>query len=90
MHDSERTPGPLARQKKEIDAESGHPTPVEAEVESARIFENQARQFLRQRGLTDEQIHELADLFVAEDLGDDLDQFIEWATDRARIEGLND
>ena len=53
-------------------------------MESARLLENQARSELRRAGLTDRQIRVLADEYIALDRGEDLDDFIGWARQRAR------
>lgn len=58
------------------------PQPEAAEVESARMLAGQARDELLARGLSEERIRELADRYVAEDRGEDLDAFIEWASSR--------
>ncbi len=60
-------------------SDAARPQPEAAEVESARLLGGQAREELLSRGLSDEQIRELADRYVAEDRGEDLDAFIEWA-----------
>ena len=75
---SER-PGPLEEEKRGATSEPGQPQPEAAEVESARLLENQARDRLRAAGLSDEQIRRLADDYVALDRGEDLDAFIRWA-----------
>jgi hypothetical protein len=77
-------PGPLEPEKHGETAEPGHPQPEAAEVESARLLENQARSELRRAGLTDRQIRVLADEYIALDRGEDLDDFIGWARQRAR------
>ncbi len=76
-------PGPLEREKSGQTSDPGHPQPQAAEVESARILANQAREALLDAGLSNEEIRRLADDFVAEDRGEDLDEFIEWAKGRA-------
>jgi hypothetical protein len=78
----ERDPGPLAHEKLEPTSDPNHPEPQPAEVESARLLANQAREVLRSRGLDDEEIGRLADEYVALDIGEDLDAFIQWATER--------
>jgi hypothetical protein len=77
------TPGPLEPEKFGETSDPGHPQPQAAEVESARLLASQARGPLLEVGLSDEEIRRLADDFVAEDLGEDLDEFIEWAKSRA-------
>lgn len=61
-------------------ADPARPQPEAAEVESAHLLANQARPELRERGFTDEEIRELADRYVADDHGQDLGAFVEWAT----------
>ncbi|HEY3210310.1 MAG TPA: hypothetical protein VGL18_11060 [Actinomycetota bacterium] len=78
-------PGPLEPEKHGETAEPGHPQPEAAEVESARLLENQARDELRKAGLTDGDIRRLADEYVALDRGEDLDGFIAWAKERTRL-----
>ncbi|HWC33119.1 MAG TPA: hypothetical protein VG709_08330 [Actinomycetota bacterium] len=56
------------------------PQPEAAEVESARLLAGKARDELLSRGLSDERIRRLADRYVAEDRGEDLDGFINWAS----------
>lgn len=72
-------PGPLADEKVGATADPGHAQPDTPEVESARLLENDARDALRVRGFTDEEIRRLADEYVALDLGEDTDEFILWA-----------
>ena len=77
-------PGPLESEKRGASSEPGVPQPEAAEVESARLLANQARETLREEGLSDTEIRQLADRFVAEDRGNDLASFLEWATRRSR------
>jgi hypothetical protein len=77
------TPGPLEPEKSGQTSDPGHPQPQAAEVESARLLANQAREALLEAGLSNEEVRRLADDFVAEDRGEDLDEFIEWAKARA-------
>jgi hypothetical protein len=72
-------PGPYAEEKRGDVDDPGHPQPEDAEVESARLLENDARDALRVRGFSDEEIRRLADEYVALDLGEDTDEFILWA-----------
>lgn len=53
--------------------------PEAAGIESARTLANEARERLRSQGLDDPTIDKLADRFVGEDRGEDVDVFIEWA-----------
>ena len=76
-------PGPLEPEKHGDTADPGHPQPQAAEVESARVLSNEARDALRARGLTDRQIRRLADEYIALDRGEGLREFIAWATREA-------
>lgn len=60
-------------------SEPGRPQPEAAEVESARLLANQARDVLRGEGLTNDDVRRLADRYIAEDRGEELGQFITWA-----------
>jgi hypothetical protein len=77
-------PGPLEPEKRGETSEPGVPQPEAAEVESARLLANEARETLREEGLSDTEIRRLADQFVAEDRGNELASFLEWAHRRAR------
>ncbi len=79
--------GPLEPEKSGQTAEPGTPQPEASEVESARLLANQARDRLEQEGLSETEIRRLADEFVAQDLGEDLDTFVEWARGRGRDAG---
>jgi hypothetical protein len=57
------------------------PQPTAAEVESARLLANQAREPLRARGLDDTDIDALAGAYIAKDLGEATEDFIAWASD---------
>jgi hypothetical protein len=81
---TEHQPGPLESHKSGRTAQPGHPQPQAAEIESARLLANEAREALRGRGLTDDEIRTLADDYVAEDRGESLEAFIEWASGRGR------
>ncbi|MDP8955973.1 MAG: hypothetical protein M3N24_03320 [Actinomycetota bacterium] len=76
---ADQPPGPLEEEKSGETSEPGMPQPEAAEVESARLLANQARDRLRSRGLNDEQIQRLADEYIALDRGEDLDEFVRWA-----------
>ena len=84
MRGTDETPGPLESEKHGETAEPGLPQPEAAEVESARLLENEARAELRAAGLTDEEIRRLADEYIALDRGEDLPAFIAWAKEQAR------
>jgi hypothetical protein len=84
MERTNRSPGPLEPEKRGETAEPGHPQPEAAEVESARLLENQARDRLRRAGLSDRGIRRLADEYVAPDRGEDVGAFIAWAKSRGQ------
>jgi len=62
---------------------AGHAQPKAAEVESAHLLANDARDKLRDTGLNDEDILRLADEFIALDRGQDVSAFIAWAREHA-------
>jgi hypothetical protein len=70
--------------KRSSQSRPGHPEPVAAEVESARLLANESRDELHARGLSDEDIRKLADEFVAEDPPLDPADFVGWAMDHRR------
>ncbi len=82
MSSKEHLPGRLEPEKEGATSDPGHPQPQAAEVESARILANEARSALRKAGLTDDEIRRLADQWVAEDRGESLHAFIDWAGPR--------
>ena len=82
MDERDARPGPLASDKISDDSSPGRPEPDAEEVESARLLANQSRAALRADGLDDEAIRQLADAYVALDLGEDTDDFIAWARER--------
>jgi hypothetical protein len=77
--DSEYPPGRLADEKRGETSDPGYPQPQAAEVESARLLANDARQALLATGLSDQDIDRLADDFIAEDRGAATEGFIDWA-----------
>ncbi len=77
--ETDQPPGPLEEDKSGETFEPGTPQPEAAEVESARLLANQARERLASRGLSDEEIQRLADEYIALDRGEDLEDFIRWA-----------
>jgi hypothetical protein len=79
MREREPKPGPLEDEKRGPTAEPGQPQPEAAEVESARLLADEARDELRRAGLSDDRIRELADRFIAEDRGQATGEFVEWA-----------
>jgi hypothetical protein len=77
--DRDYPPGPLAGVKRGATSDPGYPQPQAAEVESARLLANDARQTLRTADFSDEDIDRLADDFIAEDRGEQTGAFIDWA-----------
>lgn len=76
-------PGPLEDAKRADNPEPGEVQPQAAEVESARLLANDARDELAAGGLSDEEIRRLADEFIARDRGQEVAAFVAWAKDRA-------
>ena len=89
LHSQDRQypPGRLADVKRDGASDPGSPQPQAAEVESARLLANGARQALRASGLSDEDIDRLADDFIAEDRGEATERFIDWARQVHRAAG---
>jgi hypothetical protein len=84
VSDLERpAPGPRADEKIGETSEPGHAQPQAAEVESARLLANQARDRLGPEW-SDDDLRRLADEYVAIDLGEDLDAFVEWVRRQPR------
>jgi hypothetical protein len=77
--DRDYPPGPLAGIKRGATSDPGYPQPQAAEVESARLLANDARQTLLAAGFSDEDVDRLADDFIAEDRGEETGAFITWA-----------
>jgi hypothetical protein len=77
--DRDWPPGPLAGAKRGATSDPGYPQPQAAEVESARLLANDARQTLRTADFSEGDIDRLADDFIAEDRGEDTEAFIDWA-----------
>ena len=77
--DRDYPPGPLAGVKRGETSDPGYPQPQAAEVESARLLANDARQTLPAAGFSDQDIDRLADDFIAEDRGEETAAFIDWA-----------
>lgn len=82
MRGEDTTPGPLQEEKTGESADPTLPQPEAAEVESARLLENQARERLAGKGYSDDDIRRLADEYIALDRGEDLDAFVEWVRQR--------
>lgn len=81
LHSQDRQfpPGRLADAKRGDTSDPGYPQPQAAEVESARLLANDARQALLAVGLSDADVDRLADDFIAEDRGEATEPFIDWA-----------
>jgi hypothetical protein len=75
------SPGPHVEEKVGETSEPGHAQPQAAEVESARLLANQAREHV-DRSVSDDDVRRLADEYVALDLGEDLDAFVAWVRER--------
>jgi hypothetical protein len=56
--------------------------PDPMEIESAKLLANEARDRLRAEGLDDVTFDKLADRFIVEGRGDDVDEFIAWSRDQ--------
>ena len=79
MDQRDRSPGPIQEEKRGETFDRHEVQPQAAEVESARLLANQARESLAADGLSDDEIRSLADDYVAQDRGESLGGFIEWA-----------
>jgi hypothetical protein len=80
MENDGAEPGPLAEEKLGDTADPPFPQPEAAEVESARLLANQAKEELEGRGLQEDEIRRLADEYIALDLGEGVPEFVAWAT----------
>jgi hypothetical protein len=74
--------GALEPEKRGPTSEPGHPQPAAPEVESARLLANQAAERLAAEGFSENRIRQLADEFVARDLGEGVAEFVAWARDQ--------
>src|SRR6266498_2654 len=61
------------------------PTLVTEEIDSAHLLAPQARPFLGAEGYADQRIDELALAFVANDVGQNAEEFIDWALAQGRL-----
>ena len=80
--------GPHADLKSEPGGPPGHHVPVSAENECAHLLANAASATLHEYGLSDPEILELAEDFIAEDRGEDTVDFEGWAIYRHRAVAL--
>ena len=78
MAEESHAPGPLEPEKHGETAEPGRPQPEAAEVESARLLANQAREALEAEGYDEVRIRHLADEYIALDRGTSLGGFLDW------------
>jgi hypothetical protein len=74
--------------RNESPCDCGDMVPPLGGIEPARLLGNEARDRLLAAGLDDELIVRLADDFIAERRGRDLDAFISWALDCAGRVGI--
>lgn len=79
---SEREPRPTEPDKLSPTSEPGRPEPEAAEVESARMLENQAAERLTKAGISRDHVRRLADEYIALDRGEDVGEFVAWARER--------
>ena len=77
--DHDLPPGPLADRKCDRSVAEGYHVPVGDESESAHLLANESRAALHHAGLDDGEILRFADDFVAEDRGEELEEFEGWA-----------
>ena len=82
MNEREHAPGPARDAKSGDTFEGGEAQPEAAEVESARLLANQARDELAAEGLSEDDVRRLADDYVAQDRGESLDGFVAWAREQ--------
>jgi len=78
MNDDPASP-PKGVPKEGESADPELPQPEAAEVESARLLANEARDVLRARGMTDDDIDRLAAAYVAEGYTGTVGDFVVWA-----------
>jgi hypothetical protein len=85
MTEEAHAPGPLEEEKRGETADpAGLPQPEAAEVESAALLANEAREALEAEGLDEREIRRLADAYIAQDRGTDLSAFLDWARAQGR------
>jgi hypothetical protein len=84
-----RDPDPPERavdvDKQEPGTPPAAPEPVNPEVESARLLANEARPVLGAEGFSDLRIDELADAFIARNIGQGGDEFVRWAREQGQF-----
>jgi hypothetical protein len=72
--------GPVPEDPRDAGVAEGDPD--SAHAEAARMLAAQARETLRARGFTDEQIREWADAYEREEGSGDVDSFVAWIEER--------
>ena len=83
MEHPRHNPHPTKPQKQGPSVYPDRPQPTAAEVESARLLANDAKESLKRDGFDDDEIRRLADEYIALDLGEGVREFVEWARKRA-------
>jgi hypothetical protein len=84
MEHPRQNPHPTRPKKVGPSVYPDYPQPEAAEVESARLLANDAKDFLKRDGFDENEIRRLADEFIALDEGEGVPEFVEWARHRAR------
>jgi len=82
MEHARHEPRPTKPDKRGPAVDPAHPQPEAAEVESARLLENDAKETLMREGFDEREITLLADEYIALDIGEDVSDFITWARKR--------
>jgi hypothetical protein len=82
MSERDRLPEGALEPEKHGPDPGGHPQPTAPEVESARLLANQAAGQLEPLGFPRSRIRQLADEFVARDLGEGIPEFVAWAKEQ--------
>ena len=82
MEHARHEPRPTKPEKRGPTSDPAHPQPEAAEVESARLLENDAKETLMREGFDEREITLLADEYIALDIGEDVGDFITWARKR--------
>ena len=82
MEHSRHQPRPTKPDKLGPSSDPAHPQPEAAEVESARLLANDAKEELMRDGLNERDIKLLADEYIALDLGEGVREFVAWARKR--------
>jgi hypothetical protein len=84
MEHPRHDPRPTQPEKEGPSVDPKHPQPEAAEVESARLLANDAKEALRSDGYSEDRIRRLADEYIALDLGEGVPEFVAWVRKRAR------